>query len=381
VAKQVLVLGGGIVGTAMALDMRGVPDVAVTVVEARPEVAERLGRRLGIATRVVDLTDTALVRSLCEEFHLVLGALPSAIGLQTLRAVLGIPRNYCDVSFMPEDARTLSGLAVSQEVTAIVDAGVAPGLSNLMAGWAATRLERFDRLAIYVGGIPAQRQLPFEYKAGFAPLDVIEEYTRPSRVVESGRVVIKEPLSDVELLDFPGVGTLEAFITDGLRSLAEAIDAPEMIEKTLRYPGHAAQMSAFREAGLFSKEPVRVGDAMVRPLDFTASLLFPKWTYAEGEADLTVMRVVAEGVAEGRRTRFTWELLDRYDAASGLRSMSRCTAFVGTAVARRLLTGDFRGQWGVFAPETLGRRPGFLHGILADLEARGIRVGFREESI
>ena len=252
-----------------------------------------------------------------------------------------------------------------------MDCGVAPGVSNVMAGFADSRLDPFQSLEIYVGGLPRERRWPYDYKAGFAPFDVIEEYTRPARIVAHGRVVVKEALSEPERMDFPGVGTLEAFNTDGLRSLVHTLKVPFMKEKTLRYPGHIQLMEAFRETGFFSKEPLRVGDVSVRPLDVLATLLFPKWTFEEGEADVTVLRVVACGLEDGRPARYTWDLLDRFDPATGLRSMSRTTAFPATIVAGMMLDGAFR-RPGVHAPESLGREPGLLDRLLAELEARDV---------
>src|SRR5260221_1217327 len=136
-------------------------------------------------------------------------------------------------------------------------------------------------------------------------------------------------------MDFPGVGTLEAFNTDGLRSLAFTLKVPFMKEKTLRYPGHVELMRVLRDTGFFSKEPLEAGGQTIRPLDVTAALLFPKWTFEEGEADLTVMRVLVEGTARGQSVRYTWDLLDRFDEGTGLRSMSRTTPFPATIVARR----------------------------------------------
>jgi saccharopine dehydrogenase-like NADP-dependent oxidoreductase len=208
----------------------------------------------------------------------------------------------------------------------------------------------------------------------------LEEYTRPSRVVEHGQVVIKEALSEPELMDFPVVGTLEAFNTDGLRSLAYNLQVPFMKEKTLRYPGHIELMRVFRHTGLFSKEPISVGGATVRPLDVTAALLFPKWTFDEGEADITVMRVLAEGTRAGQRTRLVWDLFDRYDPASGLRSMSRTTGFAATSMLALMARGMVP-EHGVFTPEVLGRRPGLAEAFLAEYQARGIQVRHRAEAL
>jgi len=370
--KKVVVLGAGMVGQAIARDLAADAGLRVDVADVRKEALDRVAAQAPVGTVRADLANPAAVGRLVAGYELAVGALPSVIGLQTLRAVIEAGRSqYVDISFMPEDALELDSLAREHGVTAVVDCGVAPGLSNMMCGAAAARLKSVESVEIYVGGLPVERRWPFDYKAGFAPWDVLEEYTRPSRVVEHGRVVVKEPLSEPELLDFAGVGTLEAFNTDGLRSLVRTIDAPFMKEKTLRYPGHIQLMEAFRETGFFSKEPLQVGGVSVRPLDVLATLLFPKWTFAEGEADFTVMRVVAEGLENGRPARYAWDLLDRFDPATGLRSMSRTTAFPATIVAGLMLEGAFR-RAGVHAPETLGRVPGLLDRLLRELLARGV---------
>ncbi|MFN8094310.1 MAG: saccharopine dehydrogenase C-terminal domain-containing protein [Vicinamibacteria bacterium] len=370
--RKVVVLGAGMVGQAIARDLADDAGLRVDVADVRAEALEQVARRADVGTVRADLANPDAVKRLVAAYELAVGALPSAIGLQTLRAVLEAGRHCVDISFMPEDALSLDALARAKGVTAVVDCGVAPGLSNMMCGAAAARLAPLEEVEIYVGGLPVERRWPFDYKAGFAPSDVLEEYTRPSRVVEHGRVVVKEPLSEPELLDFPGVGTLEAFNTDGLRSLVRTIDAPFMKEKTLRWPGHADLMRVLKDTGFFSLEPVDVGGQKVRPRDLTAALLFPKWTFDEGEPDLTVMRVRVAGHEKGSRVACSWDFVDRYHEASGLRSMSRSTGYVATSVARLVAAGAFR-RPGVHAPETLGREPGLLDRVLADLAARGVR--------
>jgi saccharopine dehydrogenase-like NADP-dependent oxidoreductase len=254
----------------------------------------------------------------------------------------------------------------------VVDCGVAPGMSNMMAGHAAANLDQCERIEIYVGGLPRNPQWPFLYKAGFSPYDVVEEYVRPSRIVERGKVVVKEALSEPELIEFAGVGKLEAFNTDGLRSIAHFLKAPFMKEKTLRYPGHIEIMRIFRETGLFSEEPIEVRGTKIKPREVLAALMFPKWTYQPGEEDLTVMRVIVEGTHGGQRQRFTWDLLDFYDRATQATSMSRTTAFPCTIVARMLARGELE-MPGVNPPELLGARSGVLDHVLAELQRRGVR--------
>jgi saccharopine dehydrogenase-like NADP-dependent oxidoreductase len=378
---RAIVLGAGMVGSAMAEDLAADRAYEVTVADVRPDVLARRPTASGLRALTADLGDPDVVRKLVSDFDLVLGALPSSLGLKTLRAVIEARKPYVDISFMAEDGTELSGLARELGVTAVIDCGVAPGVSNMIAGWGASQLDVCERLDICVGGLPVERRWPYEYKAGFSPIDVIEEYTRPARIVEKGRLVVREALSEPELLDFAGIGTLEAFNTDGLRSLVQTLSGvPDMRERTLRYPGHIALMRVLRETGFFSKEPVPVRGLTVRPLDVTAALLFPKWTFGEGEADLTVMRVVVEGLRGKERVRISADLLDRYDPRTGLRSMSRTTAFPAAIMARMVAEGRFSRK-GVFPPEIPAREPGLLDRMLAELERRGVHYTMRTEGV
>ncbi len=370
---RVLVLGCGMVGSAVAFDLARDPSLAVTAADVSRERLAAVSAKSGVRTVEADLAQADAVRALAADFDLAVGAMPSALGYQTLQAVIAAGRHCVDISFMAEDALALDAAARERGVTVVADCGIAPGISNMMVGFAAAQLTRCERVDIAVGGLPRERQWPYEYKAGFSPSDVIEEYVRPARVVESGRIVTHAALSDVHLVDVPGVGTLEAFITDGLRSLVHTVAADEMHERTLRYPGHAHLMRAMRDTGFFSRDTIEVGGQRVRPIDVTSALLFPRWTYAAGEADLTAMRVVVEGRAGESAVRYRWNLLDFYDSATDFRSMSRTTGFSAAIVARLIANGAFA-RPGVCAPEAIGARPMLLERALDELRRRGIRI-------
>ncbi len=375
---RVAVLGCGLVGSVLAADLAGSRQLRVSVFDVRPDAMARAPRgvralKSRCAFHTADLSDVATIRRIAAASDLVVGALPSRFGWQTLRTVVETGTNYVDISFLPEDFLELNRLAKRRGLLAVCDCGVAPGLSNMLAADAARRLRPCREIDIMVGGLPVERRWPFNYKAPFSPHDVLEEYVRPSRVVEGGRVVIREALSGAELVELPGVGTVEAFFTDGLRSLAQTLRVPTMRERTLRYPGHAELMRVLRQIGLFSQEPVSVGGALVEPRALTASLLFPQWKYEEGERDLTVMRVAAEGTLRRRSVRIVWDLLDFHDRRSGFPSMSRTTAFPAASLARQILTGKLSGA-GVLAPEQAIQQPGVLSRVLRDLADRGVRL-------
>ncbi len=376
--KKIVVLGAGLVGKDIAKDLAGA--FAVTAMDRRRDALERAFAGTPVTAAVADLGTPEAVRRAVAPFDLVVGALPGWLGRMALEAAISAGKDTVDIAFFPEDPFELDALAKERGVTAVVDCGVAPGMSNAILGYHAPRLSRVDSFLCLVGGLPVERRFPFEYKAPFSPADVIEEYTRPARYVENGRLVTREALSDPELLDFPGVGTLEALNTDGLRTLARTHEGiPNMKEKTLRYPGHGRLMQALRAAGFFAKEPVDVGGARVRPLDFTSRLLFPQWALGEGEPEFTVMRVVVEGVGmDGKPVRLVYDLLERTDPATGVSSMSRTTGYAAAAAVHLVAAGRYR-RPGVSPPEYLGADEDCFRFLLAYQEARGVRYHLRSE--
>jgi len=370
------VLGAGMVGSVIAADLAS-QGFSVTVADRSEANLARAVARGGGRVRAAraDLSDAAAIRTLASGSDIVVGALSSRLGFAALGAVIDAGKNYCDISFMAEDFQELDARARERGVTVVTDCGVAPGMSHILSAHGARMLDDCREIEIYVGGLPRERRWPFDYKAGFAPSDVIEEYVRPARLVEHGRVVVRPALSEPELMDFEGVGTLEAFNTDGLRSLTTTLRVPFMKEKTLRYPGHIELMRVMRETGLFSQDEIEVNGVRVRPLDVTSALLFPKWTYQPGEADLTVMRVTATGTMGGAPLTHRWDMLDFYDPAAAATSMSRTTAFPCAIVAGLIAAGRFR-RPGVNPPERLAEAPGVVAEILAGHEARGVRYRY-----
>ncbi len=376
---KTLVLGAGLVGGPMAIDLAKDDRFDVTVVDYDSKALARL-EGTGLKTICRDLSNPAAVTELARDHELVLNAVPGFMGYQTLEAIIKAGRNVVDIAFFAEDPFALDELAKERGVTAIVDCGIAPGMSNLLVGYVDSLLDRTETVLIYVGGLPQIRRWPFEYRAVFSPIDVIAEYTRPARYVENGVLVTREALSDAQLLELPGIGTLEAFNTDGLRTLAKTIDAPNMKEKTLRYQGHIEKMAVLRAAGFFSEQEIEVKGHKVRPLDVTAALMFPQWQMEEGEGDLTVMQIIVEGELDGARQRWVYDLLDRHDPVTGTHSMARTTGYTASVAARLLAAGLYH-QPGVAPPELLGRQMSCVDFMLKGLAERGVVFHKRVEKV
>jgi len=368
---NIIVLGGGLVGGPMARDLATDSNFQVTVADRDPETLQALQAWGPITPVSADLSDPTRVTALVRDYDLVIDAVPGFMGYQTLEAIIKAGRDVVDIAFFAEDPFLLDELARKHEVTAVMDCGVFPGMGSALIGRVARKMDTVESVLVYVGGLPEVRQWPWEYKAVFSPIDVIEEYTRPARYVENGHLVVRPALSDPELLDFEDVGTLEAFNTDGLRTLAQTIGAPNMKEKTLRYPGHMEKMAMLRDCGFFGTEEISIGDQMVRPVDLTAKLLFPMWQLGENEGDLTVMQIRIEGTRNGQRLRYVYDLLDRFDHENHVSSMARTTGYTATMTARLIHDGLYT-HHGISPPEYLGREFGCVDYLLKGLEARGI---------
>jgi saccharopine dehydrogenase-like NADP-dependent oxidoreductase len=353
----------------MALDLA--KDLDVTACDLRADALDALAKKGELRTLRADLSDPRKVESIAKDHDLVLSAVPGFMGYRTLETILRTGTSCVDIAFFSEDPLELDALAKERGATAFVDMGVGPGMSSVLAGHVTTLLDHTDSIVTYVGGLPRVRRWPYEYKAVFSPIDVLEEYVRPARYIEHGQLVTRPALSDAEYLDFPDVGTLEAFNTDGLRTMARTMKVPNMKEKTLRYPGHIEKMAVLRESGFFRTDPVDVGGAKVRPIDLTAKLLFPMWKLEPGEADVTVMRVVIEGTKDGKRKRYTYDLLDSYDSQTDVHSMARTTGYTATAAIRLLAQKRFEGA-GVFPPELVGLRRPCVEFMIAELRERGV---------
>ena len=367
--KKVMVLGAGLVGKAMAIDLSERFDVTSVDISAE---ALRVVAKHGIKIQQADFTDVKVLTTLLTNADIVVGAVPGFLGFQTVRTVIEAGKNMVDISFFPEDPFALDDLARQKNVTIITDCGVAPGMGNIILGHHNKHMKVRDYECL-VGGLPVVREWPFEYKAVFSPIDVIEEYTRPARYVQNSVVITKEALSDPELIQFEGVGTLESWNSDGLRSLIKTMaNIPNMIEKTLRYPGCIEYLRVLRESGFFSYEEIDVNGKKIRPIDLTARLLFPKWKLKPGEEEFTVMRIKVSGDEKGQSKTYQYNLLDRTNKSTNTLSMARTTGYTCTAAVNLVLDGKFTRK-GISPPEFLGEEEGCFEFILNYLKERGVQ--------
>lgn len=333
---RMLVLGGGLQGSACALDLLRTTDADVTLADARPEGLpafldpHRPGR---LRVERLDARDPQAARALVARHDAVLSALPYYLNADMARLAVTCGVHFADLGGNTEIVREQQRLdteARAAGVSVMPDCGLAPGMVNILAAEGIRRLDGVESVRCYVGGLPLDPQPPLNYAIVYSLEGVLDYYTTPSWILRGGRPVSVEALSEVEEVAFPEpAGRLEAFHTaGGISTMPWDFEGriPVMEYKTLRYPGHADAMRVIRDLGLLDLEEIRVGASWVRPRDLFVALVDPKLRQP-GAPDLVALRVVTTGTRGGRPAHVTFSLLDRYDDAAGVSAMMRTTGY------------------------------------------------------
>lgn len=328
---RIIILGGGRQGSIIARDLAG--DNEVTVVDPR-EVGIP-----GVRSLRMSISDHGIVSTL-REHDLVVGALPARLGYAAAQAAIEAKRSFVDVAFYAEDAAQLHEPARRANIAILPDCGLAPGLSNLIVGRAfATRAPK--EVHVQVGGVARDPKRPYGYAITWSPEDLLDEYVRPARIIQHGKAVSVPALSGLERIKIDGVGEMEAFFTDGLRTLLSYEGrVVNMTEKTLRWPGHVEAVKPLLASGTLAQE---LGDEC-----------------SSGE-DLVVFRIQVDK-----------DVVTMVDTArGGLSAMARTTALTTAIFARWVAQGRMMFT-GLVPPERLAADHDAYHFILDQLKVRGI---------
>ena len=341
-------MGAGGVGSFVVGDL--VRDFDVVVAD-RDVGRLRVLSGLGAEVLAFDASDVRHVAEVSGGFDVVVNALPGSLGFRVLKALVGLGRDVVDVSFMPEDPLVLRDAARSSGSVAVVDAGFAPGLSNVFLGHAYSLLNGLDEGVVWVGGLPRDPKPPLYHAVLFSLRDLIDEYLRPARMVREGSVVAVDPLSEVVEVSLHGF-RLEAFPTDGLRTLLKTIKARNLTEWTLRWPGHLSRMRVLKELGFLNKE---ILDCSLRVLEPLMRL--------QGK-DISIMKVVGR---KGEK-KASYFLLD--EGGRNHTSMAKVTGSTASIITR--LVAEGRVEVGLHTPEELGMAEDIYKEIVEGIRSRGI---------
>lgn len=374
---KIIVLGCGNIGSVVADDLaQSLPKAKIAMADLNPNRAKEAASKIGRNNVSWAQTDASnhpeLVKTL-RKFDLAVGALPGPMGFKACRASIAAGVDMADVSYMPEDVTVLNKAALKAEVSIVPDCGMCPGLSNILVGHAINKLDRVESVHMLSGGLPQKPVPPLGYVITWSVKDLIDMYSRKVSIVKEGKIAQVEALSGLEEITFPKVGKLEAFYTDGLRTLLHTVkDASDMWEKSLRYPGHVQKIKLLKTLGFFDDKPIEIGNLAVSPRELSAKLLGRKLRMPK-VADIVAMLVWVSGLKNGRRVIFNYQMLDRYDRERKVTAMARTTAYTTSIVSQLFAKKAFE-EKGVIPPEKLGMNNRIYMKFMSEIKKRGIRI-------
>ena len=376
---NLLVLGAGLQGCACAYDLlQNSSNSQVTLADVRPIMLPKFlagdwkGR---LRTIQLDVTDSAAVRAAFTGHAAVMSAIPYYYNGPMAKAAVECGSHFCDLGGNTDivlEQKKLHEQALAKGISVIPDCGLAPGMVNILAAEGIRRLDRAEKVKIFVGGLPQAPEPPLNYQIVYSLEGALDYYTTPSWVLRGGKPVQVDALSEVEPVEFPSpVGTLEAFHTGGgISTLPFAYDGKiETMEyKTLRYPGHVAIMRPIRELGLLANEPIDVKGKKVAPRDMFIAAVHPRLHKPEGR-DLVALQVQVTGQKVGKPARVTFRLLDYYDAQHGISAMMRTTGYSLSITGQMQVDGRVTAK-GVHTPDEAMPFDAYV----GELDKRGIRI-------
>lgn len=353
---KIIVLGCGNIGAVIARDVaENLSSSRVVIADVDKKRVREVASRINLENVTwtqVDAKNSSELSSKLRSFDVAVSALPGVFGYQACSASIAAKVDMVDVSYMPEDVMTLNDAALKAGITIVPDCGMSPGLCSMLVGRAASQLDEVEKAHMLNGGLPENRVPPLDYVITWSVKDLIDMYSRKVSIVKGGKVVLVEAMSGLEEIEFPGVGKLEAFYTDGLRTLLHTVKAKEMWEKTLRYPGHAEKITLLKALGFFDSEKVEVAGTKVEPREVTAKL-FERKLKRPDIPDIVVMLIKVSGLKGGKRIRYVYRVLDRYDKERQVTSMARTTAYTASIVTQLMGRKEITLR-GVVPPEKLG---------------------------
>jgi saccharopine dehydrogenase-like NADP-dependent oxidoreductase len=373
---RILVVGCGKVGSEIARDLAASDEVdSVVAMDASSLNLKLLRRRVPrkIQTVRLSISQKKRLHELLRKVDLVCGALPGRLGFDLMSETVKGGRDTVDISYTPRDAFLLQRRAKEVGCRVVPQCGVAPGFTNMCVGDASRRLDQMKSVEIFVGGLPEKPEPPLNYRIVFSLEDVVNEYSRPVQIIEEGKRKKVDALSGRGQINFPGVGQLEYFLTDGLGSLPRSFPRTrEMHEFTLRYPGHADMMSTLRVLGFFERNPVKIGGVNVDPRLLTIELLRGAMSRGSPE-DFLALRVDAKGLSRGKKIILRYQLLDHYNRRAGVSAMARTTAYPCTSVALLMGRGEIR-ETGIVTPERIAQDERLFRFVLSRLADHGVKM-------
>lgn len=246
---KVLVLGAGKIGALISglLSESGSWDVQLADKDpaaAQGVVAAHGGQNLrGLA---LDATDAAAVHTQlgADPVDAVISSLPYYCNTTVAAAARRANAHYFDLTEDVEVTRNVRRVAEGASSAFVPQCGLAPGFISIAAHELMTHFDEVRSVKLRVGALPQHPNNVLKYSLTWSTEGLINEYGNACQAIVDGRLIEVAPLQGLEEIEIDGT-LYEAFNTSGgLGSLGEiaGLGIASMNYKTIRYPGHCAQM-------------------------------------------------------------------------------------------------------------------------------------------
>lgn len=374
---KILVLGCGNIGSVAARDLaESLPSAEIILADMNESRAKEAASKVdqeNVSWIRVDASNHNELVSALKKFDIAIGALPGEIGYQVCKASCVAGIDLVDVSYMPEDVMTLQKDASKTGICILPDCGMSPGLGSVLVGYAVSKLDKVGNVHMLNGGLPEKPIPPLGYMITWSVKDLIDMYSRKVNIVREGKIVQVPAMSGLQEINFPGVGKLEAFYTDGLRTMLYTFkNVKNMWEKSLRYPGHVEKIGLLKDLGFFEEKELKIEKFSISPREVTAKLLESKLKRKD-IGDIVVMLIEVDGTKNGNRVQYTYQVLDHYDKKHQVTAMGRTTAYTASVVAQLLAQKAIK-EKGVIPPEKLGMNRELYNKFMSLMKKRNISV-------
>ena len=312
------------------------------------------------------------------EDSVIISALPAKLRKKLMLAVVKGKSKLVDITFGNDVISDYVPKIGNPEFLIVPDCGLAPGISNFLVGKFASQFDDLENVEIYVGGLPNDPVPPLEYKITFASDSVVDEYVNPAKIVEDGKIVTKEALSGLENFSSESMKyPLEAFLTDGLRSLVDTIKSPKnMFEKTIRYKGHAEKVKLLRELGFFDSSERKLNGSVVVPRRLTEEFFDEKLKLPD-MGDTIILKVKVSGIKNRKKITHEANMIYRCDANPDFTGMSITTACPASITAQMIGENMISGK-GILTMEEIAPNERIFDEFIKRLSDRGIKINLTE---
>ena len=345
----------------------------IYAIDNNPKNLKRLTKHNNkIIAKKVDVRNEDFLKYL-KDTEIIINCVPGFMGFETSKKILE-KKTCVDISFTPEDSNELNLIADKSKTALYPDAGVAPGLSNIIVGNLISK-HNIKEIKIMVGGLPVEKNPPWNYKAPFSPIDVIEEYTRPARIKKDGEIKAVKALTGLIDFEFEDIGKLEAFLTDGLRTLLTSEltkNIPTLLEYTIRYPGHSEMITNLIKKGKLDDTVESHNGEITSQREITTKKLFKEWKLTDNDKEFTLLLITAKTRKDKEISCIVYD-----EWRNGWSSMSRTTGLTACAITNLIIDKKLT-KTGIITPEELGTNQDYFDYIINYLEKQEVSINFAD---